>query len=47
MTVKKIAKALGRNPSTVSKELKRNSENNTYNPNYSTAKIRKEKNVVS
>lgn len=33
MSIRAIAKALGRNPSTISREIKRNSDNNIYNPN--------------
>lgn len=32
MSIREIAKALGRSASTISRELKRNSDENTYNP---------------
>jgi IS30 family transposase len=32
ITIREIAKKLGRSPSTISRELKRNSQNNSYNP---------------
>lgn len=38
MSIRDIAKALGRSPSTISRELKRNSKNGIYNPNIAQTK---------